>query len=35
MKQQDWCTYELTETVAAGTKPTQIQARQNPNTKMG
>lgn len=27
MKQQDWCTYELTETVAASSKSTQVQTR--------
>lgn len=25
--QQDWCTYELTETVTAHTGPTKVQAR--------
>lgn len=33
--QQDWCTYELTETVTAHTGPTQVQARWGLKTEGG
>ena len=31
--QQGWYTYELTETVAAVTRPAQVQARWDPSSK--
>lgn len=34
-RQQDWCTYQLTETGVAHTKPVELQARQNSSKEDG